>query len=133
MALNVLRGIISSLQTSLFVTLMMDKTTDTSNKEQVTFTIRWVSENLEVNEEFIGLYKVPAIDAATLTAVAKDTFTRLNLSFSKVQGQCYDGANPMKGVRSGVVPRIQELESRVIYTYYFGHSINLAINDALKT
>ena len=111
----------------------MDETTDISNKEQVTFTIRWVSENLEVNEEFIGLYEVPAIDAATLTAVAKDTFTSLNLSFSKVRGQCYDGASAMKGVRSGIVPRIQELESRAIYTHCYGHSINLATNDALKT
>ena len=110
MAMNVLRTIMSSLQTSLFVTLMMDETTDISNKEQVTFTIRWVSENLEVNEEFVGLYEVPAIDAETLAAVAKDTFTRLNLSFSKLRGQCYDGASAMKGIRSGLVPRIQEIE-----------------------
>ena len=34
---------------------------------------------VEVNEEFVGLYEVPAIDAETLAAVAKDTFTRLNL------------------------------------------------------
>lgn len=47
MAMNVLRNIISSLQASLFVTLMTDETTDISNKEQVTFTIRWVSENLK--------------------------------------------------------------------------------------
>ena len=96
---------------------MMDETTDISNKEQVTFTIRWVSEDLEVHEEFIGLYEVPAIDAATLATVAKDTFTRLNLSFSKLRGQCYDGASAMKGIRSGLVPRIQELEPRAIYVY----------------
>ena len=133
MAMNVLRTITSSLQTSLFVTLMMDETTDISNKEQVTFTIRWVSENLEVNEEFVGLYGVPAIDAETLAAVAKDTFTRLNLSFSKLRGQCYDGASAMKGIRSGLVPRIQEIESRAVYTHCYGHSINLAVNDALKS
>ena len=45
------------------------------------FTIRWVSENLKVNEEFVGLYEVSAIDAETLAAVAKDTFTRLNLLY----------------------------------------------------
>ena len=58
MAMNVLKRITSFLQTSLFVALMMDETTDISNKELVTFTIRWVSEDLEVNEEFIGLYEV---------------------------------------------------------------------------
>ena len=132
MAISVLRNITTSLQTSQFITLMMDETTDISNKEQVTFTIRWVSEDLEVHEEFIGLYEVPAIDAATLATVAKDTFTRLNLSFSKLRGQCYDGASAMKGIRSGLVPRIQELEPHTIYTHCYGHSINLAANDALK-
>ena len=133
MAINVLRSITTSLQTSQFITLMMDETTDISNKEQVTFTIRWVSDNLEVHEEFIGLYEVPAIDAVTLATVAKDTFTKLNLSFSKLQGQCYDGASAMKGIRSGLVPRIQELESRAVYTHCYGDSINLAANDALKS
>ena len=98
MASHVLRNITSSLQKSPFLTLMMDETTDISNKEQVTFTIRWVSEDLEVNEEFIGLYQVLAIDAATLTTVAKVTFTRLNLSMSKLRGQCYDGTSAMKGI-----------------------------------
>ena len=88
---------------------------------------------MEVNEEFVGLYEVPAIDAETLAAVAKDTFTRLNLSFSKLRGQCYDSASAMKGIRSGLVPRIQEIESRAVYTHCYGHSINLAVNDALKS
>lgn len=87
---------------------------------------------LEVNEEFVGLYEVPAIDAETLATVAKDAFSRLNLSFSKLRGQCYDGASAMKGVRSGLVPRVQELESRAVCTHCYGHSINLAANDALK-
>ena len=39
MAISVLRNITTSLQTSQFITLMMDETTDISNKEQVTFTI----------------------------------------------------------------------------------------------
>lgn len=39
----------------------------------------------------------------------------------------------MKGVRSGLVPRVQELESRAVYTHCYGHSINLAANDALTS
>jgi len=48
--MNVLRSIIPSLQISLFVTLIMDETNDILKKEQVTFTIRWVSEDLEVHK-----------------------------------------------------------------------------------
>ena len=39
----------------------------------------------------------------------------------------------MKGVRSGLVSRIQEVESRAVYTHCYGHSINIAVNDALKS
>ena len=39
----------------------------------------------------------------------------------------------MKGVRSGLVSRIQEVESRAVYTHCYGHFINIAVNDALKS
>lgn len=84
MATHILRDISTRLQESPFLTLMTDKTTDVSNNEQTTIVLRWMSEDLIVNEEFIGLYQVPFIDAATLVLVAKDTFQRLNLSLSKL-------------------------------------------------
>ena len=93
MAMHVLRNVATSLQQSPFLTLMMDETTDISNNEQTTIVIGYVSEHLEVHEEFLGLYHVPSIDAATLTAVAKDALVRMNLSMSKLRGQCYDGAS----------------------------------------
>ena len=55
----------------------------------------WVSEDL--NEEFLGVYQVPSIDAKTLTAATKDTLCRMNLPLSKVPGQCYDGASAVSG------------------------------------
>ena len=38
----------------------------------------------------------------------------------------------MSGAKSGVAKRIQEEESRAVYTHCYGHSINLAICDAVK-
>ena len=66
------------MQDSPFLTLMMDETTDVSNKEQVVIVMRRVSESFEVHEEFLGLYEVSSIDASTLTTVAKDVFARMN-------------------------------------------------------
>ena len=54
MAAHVLREVGICLQQSPFTTLMMDETTDVSNKEQLTIVLRWVSEDFEVNEEFLG-------------------------------------------------------------------------------
>ena len=74
----------TELQHSPFLTVMADETTDSSNQEQVTLVVRRVTEEFEVHEEFLGLYHVGSIDAATLTAAIKDVFIRMNLTFHKL-------------------------------------------------
>ena len=85
-----------------------------------------------VREEFIGLYKVPSIEASFLVFVIKDTLLRMNLTLAKARGQCYDGASNMSGIRNGVVTQIQNEESRAIFTHCYGHSLNLAAGDTIK-
>ena len=54
----------------------------------------------------------------------------MNLSVSKVRGQCYDGAATMSCVKSGVVARLCAAEPRAVYTYCYGYSLNLEVaND----
>ena len=91
--------------------------------------LRWVADDLQ---EFLGLYHVDSINAATLTSVIKDIFLRLNLSIGNLRGQCYDGASAMSGSRSGVAKRISELEPRAIFTHCYGHALNLAACDTIK-
>ena len=38
----------------------------------------------------------------------------------------------MSGKRSGVVKQIEEEEQKAIYTYCFGHALNLAAGDTTK-
>ena len=63
---------------------MADETTDQS--EQVVIVLRHVDDELNVHEEFIGLYVVPLIDAQTLTGVIKDTLLRMNTSINNCHG-----------------------------------------------
>lgn len=132
MAINVLRSIASELQLSPFITVMMDETTDAANKEQVTIVFRLVTNDFEVHEEFLGLYEVSSIDASTLVKVMKDCLCRMNIPISRIRGQCYDGASTMRGAKSGVAKIIKDEEPRALYTHCYGHSINLAVNDAIK-
>jgi len=53
MSLRVLREIASAIQKALFYTVMVDETTDCSNKEQVVLVIRWVDEDLTVHENLL--------------------------------------------------------------------------------
>ena len=132
MSLNVLRNIISALHSAQFVSIILDETTDGSNTEQVVICLRWVDSGLEAHEEFAGLYQVPNTEASTLFMVARDVMSRLNISFSHLRGQCYDGASSMAGSRSGVATLVQKEEPRAVFTHCYGHALNLACSDSLK-
>ena len=100
-----------------------------SNREQVTLILRHVTQELEVHEEFLGLYHVASIDAAV-----KDVLIRMNLPFEELRGQCYDGASAMRSSKCGVAKRIWicDLEPQAVYTHCYGHALNLATGDTLK-
>ena len=61
----------SAIQNVLFYTVIIDETTDFSNKEQVALVIRWVDRDITVHESLIGLYSVPAMDANIFIAIIK--------------------------------------------------------------
>ena len=50
-----------------------------------------------------------------LVAVIKDALLRMNLTLSKVRGQCYDGVANMAGARLKVAKKIADEEPRAIY------------------
>lgn len=102
MGLQISRKLAADIQASLFITIMVNETTDVSNSEQVTL------------------------------AVIKDVLIRMNVSFSKLRGQCYDGASAMCGSKSVVAKCISDLESRAVFTHCYGHTLNLAASDTLK-
>lgn len=68
--------------------------------------LRWVDDNLNPHEDFIGLYEVPSIEANVIVSTISDALIRMNLTLSKVRGQCYDGA------RNGVARQINDMEKK---------------------
>ena len=132
MAQTILHGIVKQIQSSIYFSLMVDETTDVSNREQVVLVFRWIAEDLTVHEDFFGLYQTDTIDAKALVYLIKDTLLRMNLSLEHCRGQCYDGASAMSGIRNGVAKLILDDEPCAVYTHCYGHSLNLAVGDAVK-
>ena len=56
---NLLRKIARNIQQAKFYSVMGNKKVDISNKEQLVLCIRWVDEDLQVQEDFIGIHKTP--------------------------------------------------------------------------
>ncbi len=131
MALSILRSIISTIKQTPFLTIIADETADCSNREQVTLFLRFVTEQLDVHEEFLGLYHVDSINAATIHHRYHSRFIS-SLCINRLRGQCYDGASAMAGSKSGVAKRILDIEPRAYFTHCYGHALNLTACDTLK-
>ena len=57
---------------------------------------------------------------------------RLQISTTKLCGQCYDGCTMMAGAKGGVAVKIQELEPKAVVTHCYGHALNLSMIDTMK-
>ena len=112
---------------------MVCETTDISNKEQVVLCFRWVSDDIIAHEDFVGFYGIENTEAQTLINMILDVLTRLNLSIQVLRGQCYGGAGAVSGPRPEVAKKINDLESRAVYTHCHGYSLNLACMNNIKS
>ena len=133
MALGVLRQISTNIQNATFFTIMADETADVSNKEQLVICIRWVDESFVVHEGFIGMHPLERTTADQVVAVLKNTLLRMNVNIQRARGQCYDGAATMAGEKTGVATQIKNINETCLYTHCYGHALNLAVADAIKS
>ena len=61
MAAQVLRKKLDTVRERRFYSMMVDKGTDVSNAEQLSFCVRYVDDNLNVDEDFLGFYELDNI------------------------------------------------------------------------
>ncbi len=132
LALKILRNICAEIRESQYFSLMVDETTDASTKEQVTICLRSVDNHLNPCEYFMGLYETNSTTEETISKIILDSLMRFELSLDDLRGQCYDGGSNMKGKIQGAQSRILELQPRAIYVHCLNHSLNLALQDAVK-
>ena len=132
MVCTVQRKILSRIIESSFLALMVDETTDVSNKEQLTFVIRRTDADLNVFEEFLGMQELKSTDAESIVLTINTVLLRLGIPITKLRGQCYDGASTMAGAHSSVAAKIQQLEPKAVFIHCYGHALNLSVNDTVK-
>ena len=133
MACQVLQAVIKNVKEAGYYSIMVDECVDSSNKEQLVICFRYVSNELEVNEDFVGFYQIPNINADTIIAAIKNTLMRFDLSISRCRGQCYDGASNMSGNRNGVKSQLLNEEKRALYVHCYGHVLCLCVSDTIKS
>ena len=125
---QLLRDIVKDIGSNFF-SIIADEYTDIGNKEQLKICLRWIDDQLEAHEDFLGSYNIPNIQSTTIVQVIKDALIRLQLSLTNCRGQCYDGASNVLGKRSGVAKQIQECQPKAHITHCHGHCLSLSVKD----
>ena len=105
--MHILRSIVKNIKKSSYYSIMADETTDIISKEQFVICIRWVENDLNTNEDIIGLHELSVTHAETLAFILKDVVLRLGLDPERLRGQCYDGCSTLMGKKSGVAATIK--------------------------
>ena len=134
-ALKILREIAYSVREADSYLIMCDAATDVAHVSQLVVCLRWVDDELNAHDEFIGLKDMSATgtNAESIVRKLKDCLLRMDLKLNKCRGQCYDGCSTMKGPKNGVVVKIKKEEQRALYSHCYAHSLNLAVGDTMKS
>lgn len=107
---EVLSSILSNARNAKWFSITADECADVSNIEQMAICIRYVNEDNDVNEDFIGYVPLNSVDAESLTNAIVQKLEYCNLDTRYLRGQGYDGASVMSGSRSVVSSRIREVQ-----------------------
>jgi hypothetical protein len=110
--------------------LMADETTDAYTTEQMSICIRFVNNELEVCEEFLGFVKLTKMDAQSVYGVLIPTLEGWGLDLTTLVGQGYDGAAVMSGSNNGVHKKVSDSYPNAIYVHCHSHVLNLALAGA---
>ena len=124
--------IVHRLKEAMFFAVIVDKTPDTSHKEQLSVTVRYVcGENVE--ERLLSVKKVDETSSETLFKTVCQTFEEHHIDVKNLRGQCYDGASKISGNHTGLQARLKELSPSAMFVHCYAHVLNLVIVDTMTS
>ena len=92
---------------------------------QHSLCIRYVTDNLQVHEEWLCFETLTDTSAGTKNLLASH-----GLSMEDCRAQGYDGESKIRGARGGILTKILSKYPLAVFSYCSGHSINLIFKDA---
>ncbi|XP_039286744.1 zinc finger MYM-type protein 1-like [Nilaparvata lugens] len=128
---SLLLSIKKELEEANFVAVLVDETTDVSNKAQFSIVFRYVNDG-QVKERFLGFTDI-SIDKHD-SAISMHILEFLNKfgCSEKLVAQTYDGASTMAGHLSGVQARIKESHPEALFVHCYAHVLNLVLSQCVS-
>lgn len=112
--------------------LLIDESRDSSVKEQMSIVLRFVNDQGEVIERFLGVVHVHDTSAQSLKKSIDSFFAKSDLSLSRLRGQGYDGASNMRGEFNGLKALVLKENEQAHYIHCFAHRLQLVVVATAK-
>lgn len=112
--------------------ILVDETKDASKKEQLSFLIRFIDKNYNIQEKALGCYHMKKCDALSLSDAILKIIRENKLDIKKCVAQCYDGASVMSGSFTGVQKRIADIIPQAVYIHCYAHRLNLCLLNSIQ-
>ena len=91
------------MKASKISALILDEASDTSNKEQLSFCLRFVDSNNDIREEFLKfIHCDEGVTSRDLFEAVANTLSEFGLDLMNCRGQGYDGAGGKAGKVNGL-------------------------------
>lgn len=121
----------SEISAAPFVAVIMDETTDVSNKSQVSTVLRYCTSKGTVEERFLGFSDFS--DDRSANALATHLFNCLKEydCEKKIVAQTYDGAAVMSGEHNGLQARVKAEYKQALFVHCYAHKLNLVLKQSV--
>ena len=111
----ILDGSVQRVKEPKFYVMIADEMPDISQTEQLSLLVRSVW-NGEVEERLL-MISVEETTAEALFVAVTQELQKHGIDLHLLRGQCYDGANNVAGVHTGLQARVEEISPSALYTH----------------
>ncbi|KAM3842976.1 zinc finger MYM-type protein 1-like [Diretmus argenteus] len=124
--------IIKEAQSSGFVSIQADETTDIATQAQLVLVLRYIDGKNNIQERFFEFIPLQSATAESIATALKERLATIlpEDQKSKLICQAYDGASVMRGATAGVQKKIQDVYPNAHYIHCYAHQLNLIMQQA---
>lgn len=136
---EIVNCLIKKIKLSKYYSIMFDETTDISKISQMSLVIRYLDENSNIREDFLGFLdchqenydeftKEPVLTGVILGKTVLNFLSKLGLPLETCVGIGTDTCSVMLSDQKGAVSEIQKILKNAIKCPCYNHSLNLSIS-----
>ena len=127
-----IKEIKNELHRTKFVSIIIDETSDVSNKEQLSTVLRYVTQEGNIVERFIRFNDVSADRSAVSLSNHVIPFINEFSCGDKLIAQTYDGGSVMAGQHGGLQKLIKDEFPQAMFIHCYAHQLNLILQQSVN-